>query len=128
MTDEQMRAITAMNLTRADMMSIMQEQGLAMGPTGGQNGNTQNGNASSNSGRNFGAGGGEMPAGGMPPQGGVPGGAPSGGGGFGGGQGQNLSPEQIATAQAARQAAGGNMIPPMLINALVEYLEEKTGS
>jgi len=123
MTAEQMQAITDMNLTREDMMSIMQEQGLAMGPAGGQNGNPQNGNSSGNSGRNFGAGGGEMPAGGMPPQGGVP-----DGGGFGGGQGQNLSPDQIATLQASRQAAGGNIIPPMLINALVEYLEEKMGS
>ncbi|MGZ9224823.1 MAG: hypothetical protein ACXW4M_04630, partial [Anaerolineales bacterium] len=46
MTPEQMQAITAMNLTREDMMSIMQEQGLAMGgaPAGGQSNNPQGGN------------------------------------------------------------------------------------
>ena len=116
MTAEQMQAITAMNLTRDDMASIMQEQGLAMG--GGQSNGSQSSDSSSNSSRNFGAGG-------APPDGGFPGGGP---GGFGGGQGAGLSPDQIATAQAARQESSGNFIPPMLINALIKYLEEKAGS
>lgn len=122
MTPAQIQAITDMNLTREDMMSIMQEQGLAAGPAGGQSNNAQGGNP--NGGGDFvpGAGG---PPGGAPPQGGFPG----GGGGFGGGggQGAELSPDQIATAQASRQTGGGNGIPPMLINAVVEYLQEKAG-
>ena len=124
MTAEQMQAITDMNLTREDMMSIMQEQGLAMGaggPASGQN-NSQGGNSPNNGGAAR-PGGDEFPGG--PPQGGVPGGGP---GGFAGGQGQNLSADQIATAQAARQAGGGNMIPAPLINALIEFLEQKVGS
>ena len=114
MTAEQMQAIMDMNLTREDMVAIMQEEGLAVGagPAAGQNNNTQNGNSSNNSGRNF-----------VPPDGGFPGGGP----GFAG-QGQGLSPEQIATAQAARQAGRGNIIPAPLINALIEYLQEKAGS
>lgn len=124
MTPEQMQAITEMNISREDMMSIMQEQGMTMGagPTGTQNNNAQNGNSSTNSGPNFGPGGGEMPP---PDERGFPGGGP----GMGpSGGGQNLSAEQIATAQAARQAAGGTMIPPGLINALIEFLKQKAGA
>jgi hypothetical protein len=36
-----------------------------------------------------------------------------------------LSREQIATAQASRQQRGGDFVSPMLINALIRYLEEK---
>jgi hypothetical protein len=125
MTAEQMQAITDMNLTREDMFTVMQEQGLTMGvggPAGGQN-NSQGGNSSNNGGAAR-PGGDEFP-GGVPPQGEFSGGGP---GGFGGGQGQNLSPEQIATAQAARQAGGGNMTPSPLINALIAFLEQKAGS
>ncbi|RPJ27347.1 MAG: hypothetical protein EHM33_08365 [Chloroflexi bacterium] len=114
MTAGQMQAITDMNLRREDMASLMQEQGMAMG-SGSQNSSSQSGN-SSRSGGGFGPGGGgppdEMP---MP-----------GGGGFGGG-GQSLSPDQIATAQASRQN-NANFVPPMLIDALIEYLQEKAGS
>ncbi len=120
MTAEQRQAITDMNLTREDMMSIMQEQGLALGgdPTGGQNTNPQGGG--------FGPGG--FPDGG-PPQGGFPGGGPGGGGpGGGGGQGSDLTPDQIATAQASRQQTGGSLVPPMLINVLIEYLQEIVGA
>jgi hypothetical protein len=45
-----------------------------------------------------------------------------------GGQSQNLSADQIATAQAAREASGGNMIPAPLLNALIEFLKQKAGS
>jgi hypothetical protein len=123
MTAAQMQAITDMNLSREDMMTVMQEQGMAMGagPTTSSNGTTQNGNSSNNSGNNFGAGGGMPP----PDERGVPGGSP----GFSaGGQGQNLSADQIATAQSARQAGGGTMIPVPLINAVIEYLQKKAGS
>jgi hypothetical protein len=122
MTTEQMQAIKDMNLSRADMASLMQEQGMAAGngPAGGQNNNSQNRDSSNNGRRSSGGGGGFFPGGGMPPDGGRP------GGGFGG-QGQNLSKEQIATAQAARQA-NTNSIPPMLINAVIEYLQKKAGA
>lgn len=119
MTPEQMQAITDMNLTRADMMSVMQEQGMAMGsgPATGQDSTSQDGNSSSNSGQGF------RPGGGMPPpdERGFPGGGPGGGG-------SGLTPDQIATAQASRQASSGSSVPPMLINALIEYLQEKGGS
>lgn len=113
MTAEQMQAITNMNLTRADMMSIMQEQGMAMGADpSGQSANAQSGNTNG--------------AGGFRPGGDFPGGAPPGGGPGGGGSG--LSPDQIATAQASRQQRSGSVVPPMLINALIKYLQGKAGS
>jgi hypothetical protein len=116
MTSAQMQAITDMSLTRADMMSVMQEQGLTMG-SGSPNSSSQSGNSSSGGSRVFGPGGGgppdEMP---MP------------GGGLGpAGQGQNLSEDEIATAQAARQA-NANFVPPPLINTVIDYLQGKTGS
>lgn len=111
MTAEQTQAIQDMNLTRADMQSIM--QGMALG--GSQNSASQNANSSG--GRNFGPG-----AGGPPDEVRVDG----GGGGFSGG-GQNISADQIATAQAARQA-NQNSTSPMLINAVIEYLQEKAES
>jgi hypothetical protein len=38
-----------------------------------------------------------------------------------------MSADQIATAQAARQA-NENSISPMLINAVIDYLQKKAGS
>lgn len=117
MTAEQMQAITDMNLTRADVMSIMQEQGLAMGGgPAGQNNNSQGGNTN---------GGGGFRPGGEIPGGAPPGGFPAGGPG---GSSSGLTPDQIATAQASRQQQSGSFIPPVLINALVEYLQEKADS
>jgi len=118
MTAEQRQAITDMNLSREDMMSVMQEQGLALGggPAGGSSNNAPGGNQN---------GGGFDPGGfpgGAPPQGGFPGGGP------GGGQGSGLTPDQIATAQASRQQTSSVLVPPMLINALIEYLQEKVGA
>jgi hypothetical protein len=113
MSAEQMQAITDMNLTREDMMSVMQEQGMAMGGgPAGQNTNSQNGNT--NGGGGFRPGGDEF-------QGGPPPGGPGGGG-------SGLTPDQIATAQASRQQRSGDFLPPMLINALIQYLQEKAGS
>jgi hypothetical protein len=118
MTDKQMQAITTMNLTRQDMFAVLQTQGVGFG-NGQQNNSQQSGNSSNNRG--------------FTPGGFGPGGPPDGGGfqagrqGFGGGQGQNRSASQIATAQAARQAGGGNRIPTPLINALIEFLKKKAG-
>jgi hypothetical protein len=121
MSAEQRQAITDMNLTREDMMSVLQEQGLASGgvPAGGPNSNATGGNQNGDGG--FGPGG--FP-GGAPPQGEFPGGGPGGQGGPGSG----LTPDQIATAQASRQSTGESLVPPMLIDALIEYLQEKTGA
>ena len=119
MTDKQMQAITAMNLTRQDMFAVLQAQGGAFGNSQ-QTNNTQRGNSAGNGNRNFGFNGGFGPGAGGPPE----------GGGFQGGQGsggQNRSASQIATAQAARQAGGGNRIPTPLLNALIEFLKKKAG-
>ncbi len=124
MTQPQMQAITDMNLTRQDMFAVLQAQGGGNG-FGGQGNNTQGGNTPGNGNRQFGGGGGGFVpgAGGPPPDGG---GFQGGGQGFGG-QGQNISPEQIATAQAARQASA-NRTPAPLINAVIELLKKKAGS
>ena len=117
MTEEQMQAITAMKLTRQDMFSVMQAQGAGLGD-GQQNRNIQQ---SGNSSNNQGAGqGGFGPGAGGPP--------PDERFLSGGGQSQNLSAEQIATAQAARQTGAGNRIPSPLINALIQFLKQKSGS
>jgi len=126
MTDDQIKAIDAMNLTPQDIFAVMQEQGIQFGGNRqqqGQSGNQQNGN-------NFGPpGGGDF----VRPEGSAPGGGPGGGGPGGGFGGQNLSPDQIATAQAARAENGGggfraNGTPAPLIEALVKLLQEKAGS
>jgi hypothetical protein len=121
MTAGQIQAITDMKLTRADMFALVQEQGTgaSSSSTGAQNSSSQNRNSSSNSSRrNSGQGGGGFfPGGGGPPE-----------GGFTGGQGQNLTPQQIATAQASRQQRNGNSISPALINAVIAYLQKKAGA
>ena len=126
MTEPQIQAINAMNLTRQDMFAILQTQGGGNSFGNGQQANNTPGgnrNSSGNGNRNFVFGGGGPGAGGPPDGGGFPGGQ-----GFGGGQGQNGNTSQIATAQAARQAGGGNRIPTPLINALIELLKKKAGS
>lgn len=63
--------------------------------------------------------------------GGGPGTGRSSEGGFGGGQGPSfeseISPEQMATAQAMREERGGfgNRMGSFLVNPLIEYLEGK---
>jgi hypothetical protein len=112
MTANQMNAITAMNLTRQDMFAVLQAQGVGFG-NGQQTNSQQDGNSSNNRG---------FTPGGFGPGGPPDGSTFSGGGqGFGGGQGQNRSAEQIATAQAARPAGGGNRIP----TALIDFLKKK---
>jgi hypothetical protein len=130
MTPEQMQAIAAMNITRQDMFTVMQDRGIAQ--AGGQ----RQGNGSGSNGQN-GNGGGFVPPEGGPPGGfaGGFGGGGGGGGGFNGGGGQggrSFTPEQIATAQAARGGGGGsfgfNRIPSGLIDALIQLLQTKAGS
>jgi hypothetical protein len=117
MTSAQMKAINAMNLTPQDTFTVMQEMGIQMGM--GQRSSTS---SSSENNGNFMPGPGMGAGGGVPPDmgGGAPGRVPGQGTG-----GQNLSQEQIATAQAARsQGMGGNLASSALLNALIEYLQK----
>jgi hypothetical protein len=119
MTPEQVQAIEDMQLTRNDVFTLMQEQGVTT--AGGQR--TGEGN---NSGSAFQRG--NIPEGGFPPGGLV---VVEGGPGEGGqgGAGRSFSPEQIATAQASRGQGGGlNLTPSALIKALIQLLETKTQS
>jgi len=108
MTDEQMAAIEAMELTGEDMFATIQELGIEFG---------------SGEGRPEGAGTGQGPGGGGFPGGGPPGSGP--GGSFGG---EELSPDQIATAQARRAEGGsgfGSRMLTALIPAVIDLLESK---
>jgi hypothetical protein len=116
MTSEQMQAITDLDLSREDMMTVMQQQGTA---TDSSNNSSQGTSSSSNNGGGFGPGA-DMP----PPDGGA---MPGGGPGVIAG-GQSVSTDRIATAQAARQAGGGNLVPTPLLNAVIEYLQKKAGA
>lgn len=128
MTPEQMQAIKDMKLTRQDMFTVMQEQGLNLGGSGGQNISPEQ-IATLQAGRGSGSGfqgGGGFPGGG-PGDGGGGGGFPGGGPG-----GQNFTPQQQATAQARRANGGGgggfNRVPSALIDAMVQFLQQKAGS
>jgi hypothetical protein len=118
MTPAQVQAITEMKLTRKDLFQTMTDLGIA--PTGGPRaaGTPRPGGGQGGDG-NFQPGGGNgAPGGGN--------GAPGGGQGF---NGQNLSPQQIATAQARRAQGGGggfaNRIPTALYDALIKLLQSK---
>jgi hypothetical protein len=114
MTAEQLAAIETMELTGEDLFATMQELGLTTGPQVNAEGTPQAGS---------GFGNGQGPGGGLP-GGGAPGGGP--GGGFGGGE---VSPEQMATAQARRAENGGpgfgNRMMTPLVEAVIELLEAK---
>jgi hypothetical protein len=121
MTTEQLQAIEEMGLTQEDMFATMQELGLASAPGVNASGTPQPG---------AGFGGGQGAGGGFVPGGAPPGGGPGGGSGPGGGfGGQELNPEQIATAQARRAENGGagfgnRMLTP-LVEAVIDLLESK---
>ena len=118
MTADQVKVIDALNLTQSDVFASMQELGIA--PQFGTNNGTtqQNGNTTRGNGQN-----GNFPPGGFPGGGGP--------GGFGG-NGTQLNPEQIATAQARREANGNGdggfnnsrLLTP-LIGAVIKLLESK---
>jgi hypothetical protein len=120
MTPEQMKAITDMHLTRQDMFTVMQDQGITQGRGQSQDSGSRPGGQNGN-GEGF-----------VPPEGGPPGGF--GGDGSGGFQGsgpggQTFTPDQIATAQAARGQGGGfNRIPSGLFDALIQLLQTKASS
>lgn len=128
MTSDQINNINNMNLTQRDIFSSMQELGL--------NSQQVNANATpSANGNNFGPGGG-FPGGpeffgggnGTNRNNGGGGNNRNGGGGFGG-NGAQLSPQQIATAQARRNANGGgsnsNRFLTPLVTAVIKLLQSK---
>jgi len=128
MTPNQITAIDAMNLTPQDIFTTMQEQGIQFGGNGQQNGQGTNGQSNGGNFQRPEGGGGEFF---VRPDSGGQGGGPGGGGPGGFSGGQNLNPEQIATAQARREANGGggnfrfNSTPAPLIEALVKLLQER---
>jgi hypothetical protein len=128
MTQNQMQAITSMNLTRQDMFSVMQSQGLAFG--GGQNatGTAQNGNSSTNSNRrnsgNGGGGGFFVGGGGPPPDGGA---FPNGGGGNFQGQGTRTQSNGSTQNSTRQVTANPNRIPTPLVQAVIDYLKKMAG-
>jgi hypothetical protein len=115
MTPQQVQTITDMKLTRQDSFKVMQDLGIASAGRPNASGTPRPNGQSGNQ------GGGNFPGGG-------PGGAPGGGQGFNN-NGQNLSPQQIATFQARRSQNGGNeqfnRIPPALYDALIKLLQSK---
>jgi hypothetical protein len=122
MTPAQVAAIAGMQLTAEDITESMQAFGPAMG--GGFR-DRASGSAGDSGG---------MPAGGPPggamPLGGGPGGGP-GGGFLGGAGGEQLSPEQRATAMAERMAENpelaANFLTRGILNQLITTLQLKTG-
>ena len=129
MTSDQINNINSMNLTQRDIFSSMQELGLF----------TQQVNANatpSANGNNFGPGGGFpggpefFGGGGNGTNRNNGGGTNRNGGGNGfGGNGVQLSPQQIATAQARRNANGGgsnsNRFLTPLVTAVIKLLQSK---
>jgi hypothetical protein len=126
MAPEQTQAITALNLTRRDMASILQSQVQTFGGT--QNGATQGGATSNSNRRNAGGGNGFFIGGGPPPDGG--GGFAGGGGGFQGqGSSQTQSNSSTSTQNSNRQfTVDPNRLPTPLIQAVIAYLKTKAGT
>jgi hypothetical protein len=129
MTPAQVQAITAMKLTRADMSKTMQDMGIVQAGRPNASGTPQAGNRQGG-GNDFGGGGPGGPEGGPGGGPGGPEGGPGGGQGFN--NGQNISPEQMATFQARGSQNGGNggrgfanRIPSALFDALIKLLESK---
>ncbi len=107
MSSGQIRTISAMALTREDILALASEMGLGGRPDG-QTGGPQGG----------------------PPGGGFPGGGPPRGGPGQGALGENLNPEQVATLRAERGGssnaagrAGGFLVDP-----LIQLLETRSAS
>ena len=127
MTPEQLKAIAALTLTREDMTTVMQEQGLDV-PTGNFGDMTEEQIAALRATRQAGGGegGGEPPGGGVP-GGGVPGGGVPGGGGFGGGPGGGQAPDPERMAGLRAGGGGGAFLTRSpLYDKLIALLEAKS--
>ena len=103
MTPAQIQAITAMNLSRQDISTILQQAGIAMGGFGQGSGFRQNGGTFT-------------PPQGTPRADRTPG-AFQGNGGFG----------QEGNFGGGRPGYGG-FIPPSVVNGIVQFLEKRAGS
>jgi hypothetical protein len=105
MTTDQMQAITDMNLTQQDVMTVMQEQGAGVSSAVKNTSGT-----TSNSDEGFGPPGGGMPMGGPPDDGGD---MPAGG--------QASSADSSASAGSPSSPAGSGQT--LLLEALIKYLQ-----
>jgi len=122
MTPAQVQAITAMKLTRQDMMTEMSSLGVTNGGASGTPGfsfTPRPGGGTGGAARGGGGGGGGFFAGG--------GGDVPGGGGVPGAGGTTTRPTQNAT-QIALRAQYANRIPTALMNALISFLQKTAGS
>lgn len=134
MTPARMQAISDMQITRQDMVQVFQDLGLESGNFAGRFGTLTpemqaTAEAARESGQIPGRGAGfpgfegGAPGGGFPGGGGPPGGIP--GEGFPGGRGAAANANGDNTDQAARNRGSGLIGP--LYDALIQYLEGKTG-
>jgi len=127
MSSDQINAIDGLNLTQREVFSSMQQLGITASAQINANGTPQPGGGG---GQFFGGGGGG--GGGNFTGGGEGGGNRNNGGGGGfGSNGSQLTPQQIATAQARRAANGGggfnsNRILTPLVGAVIKLLESKS--
>lgn len=119
MTDTQMQAISAMNLTQQDVFALLQSQNISASSSSGSS------QSSSSSGASFGPPDGGMP-GGAPPD---MGGAPTDGGGMPGGTGGATSSTSTGQTQSVQAGQGqGGAATSSLINTLIQYLEKKSNA
>ncbi len=121
MTSEQITAIAEMKITQETAMTIMQEQGITMGGPQPDDGNSTQPPQ------------GAPPAGGpQPPPGAPPGGSqqpPEGTPPAGGSQlPQGAPPAGAPGGNDGRVRTGSGMIPPEMIDALLQLLEERSGT
>ncbi len=127
MTEEQLKAIAAMQLARDDMMQLMQERGIEMtdsgiGATSAASTATRQAQRPAIGGGGMPGGGGNRGGGGAPaPGGGMPAGGDPGMGGFPGG----VPGEGTPGIQQQSRGAGGLAVPPPLYDALIELLKSK---
>ena len=124
MSEGQMQATTAMNLTQQDVFAAIQAQNItASGGGGGQSSNSSN--------VSFIPPDGDMPGGG-PPDAGMGSGAPPDGG-MGDMAGMAGAGSSTSTAQNKEAEAGPGLgssagVPTVLIDALIQYLEQIASS
>jgi hypothetical protein len=123
MTPQQRDAIRDMELTQEDVLALMREQGFDFAAR-----RTQDGEGSSDEvgpGPGGGFFGGEMPPGGLPDEGG-----PMPGQGLFGG-GVRVAGTQTAggtEGSAVQPRAASDRVPPPLLQALIQYLQEKAAT
>lgn len=120
MSSDQVKGIEAMNLSQRDVFASMQQLGITTSQVSANGTPQPNGGGAFPGGGQFIGGGGAFPGGGN---------FTGGGNRNGGGNGTQLSPQQIATAQARRAANGGgfnnNRLLTPLVEAVIKLLESK---